>query len=142
MTTRKRKEEIQYRQHRKRKPDAACEFCAIKAGDEQFIEEGKHFKVIINLFKYTFWDEQDVTHQVMLVPKMHTETISSLPVEAASEFLKFIGKYEAEGYNVYARARQNDTKSVPHQHTHLIKTKGKRKKVIIYSRKPFMLFMR
>lgn len=141
MTTRTRKAEIRYRKTLKtRAPAKVCTFCEIDENHEEFIEDGKFFKVIINLFRYTYWDEQDVVHQVMLVPKMHTESIRKLPTEAAVEFLDFIGKYEEQGYNIYARPAQSATKSIPHQHTHLIKTTGKRKKVMVYSRKPFIMF--
>lgn len=98
--------------------------------------------IIKNRFNYSYWDEQDVEHQVMLVPKMHTKSIRKLPIAAASEFLDYIGKYEDLGYNVYARSPDSTTKTVPHQHTHLIKTNGVRKKLIFYTRKPFMLFTR
>lgn len=141
MTTRARKEEIRYRKTmKKRAPSKECTFCHINDGHEEFIEEGTFFKIIVNLFRYTYWDEQDVVHQVMLVPKLHTESIRKLPTEAAIEFLDFIGKYEEQGYNIYARPPMSATKSVPHQHTHLIKTSGKRKKVMVYSRKPFIMF--
>lgn len=146
MTTRGRKAELTYRKTQKKegrnKPDAACTFCQINRGHEEFVEEGKYFKVLITLFRYSYWDEQEVEDHMMLVPKMHTESISKLPVAAATEFLEFVGKYEAKGYTIHARAPKSATKSVPHQHTHLIKTKGKRKKFVLYSRKPFLLIMR
>lgn len=141
MTTRRRKEEIEYRKTIKNRVGSdICKFCVVVKGHDEFIEEGDFFKVIVNLFHYTYWDEQNVLHQVMLVPKLHTESIKNLPTEAAAEFLEYIGKYEAQGYNIYARARGSVTKSVPHQHTHLIKTDGKRKKLMVYSRKPFIMF--
>ncbi len=143
MTTRGRKAEKEYRKVQKqRQSNADCQFCRIDRDHEEFVEEGEHFKIITNRFRYSYWDEQDVEEQVMLVPKVHTESIRSLPVEAAAEFLDFIGKYEADGYSIYARPPQSVTKTVPHQHTHLIKTKGKRKRLMIFSRKPFLLFMR
>lgn len=143
MTTRARKAEKQYRKLRKQQgPSADCKFCQITSGHDEFVEEGEHFKVITNRFRYSYWDEQDVDDQVMLVPKIHTESIRELPLEAATEFLDFIGKYEAKGFSIYARPPQSVTKSIAHQHTHLIKTKGKRKRLMVYSRKPFILFMR
>lgn len=143
MTTRTRKTEIQYRKSKKQRPSAqGCAFCVIEPGHEEFVEAGKHFKIIKNRYNYSYWDEQDVDHQIMLVPIVHTETIRNLPVEAAAEFLEYIGKYEDAGYNIYARSPDSATKTVPHQHTHLIKTNGKRKKLIVYSRKPFLIFTR
>lgn len=141
MTTRKRKEEKQYqKQRRRRKVNVACTFCVITEGHDEFIEEGEFFKIITNAFRYSYWDEQDVEHQVMLIPKQHVDSIRRLPVEAASEFLEFVGQYEEKGYSIYARPPQSVTKTVQHQHTHLIKTTGKRKNLIVYSKKPFLLF--
>lgn len=140
MTTRNRKTELKYRKLKKQNPENKdCRFCQIDSLHEEFVEEGTFFKIIVNLFGYSYWDEQDVEHQVMLVPKLHTESIRNLPVEAAAEFLEFIGAYEAKGYSMYARPPQSATKSVPHQHTHLIKTNGKLKRLMIYVRKPFLL---
>lgn len=144
MSARSRKEEVKYRKLRKLQPDSGdkCRFCTISAGHTEFIEGSKYFKVITNRFKYSYWDEQDVEHQVMLVPKIHTESISKLPLAAATEFLKYIGKYESEGYSIWARATQSPTKTISHQHTHMIKTNGKRKRIMIYNRKPYMLFIK
>jgi diadenosine tetraphosphate (Ap4A) HIT family hydrolase len=143
MTTKGRKSELAYRKYRKQhKDDKTCVFCRIVPGHPEFIEEGKYFKLIVVLYSYQFWDEQDVEDQIMLVPKKHVESIRDLPLGAADEFLAYVGIYEEKGYSVYARAPGSATKSQPHQHTHLIKTKGKRKRLIIYSKKPFMLFMR
>ncbi|MCA9331925.1 hypothetical protein KC968_03230 [Candidatus Saccharibacteria bacterium] len=141
MTTRSRKTELAYRKQKKSIPKTTiCKFCDISVGHKEFVEEGIHFKVIVNLFKYNYWDEQGVVDQVMLVPKTHTESLRTLPVEAAEEFLTFIGKYEEKGYSIWARTPSSPTKTVPHQHTHLIKTDGNRTKVMFYSRKPFILF--
>lgn len=143
MTTKGRKSELAYRkQLKERKKVKDCIFCSIVPGHPEFIEEGKYFRVIITKFPYNFWDEQDVVDQVMLIPIKHVESFKGLPVQAASEFLDYISKYEEKGFSVYARAPQSATKSQPHQHTHLIKTKGKRKKLIIYLRKPFVLIMK
>lgn len=143
MTTKGRKSELAYRKYRKQhKDDNQCVFCKIVPGHPEFIEQGEYFRVIITKYPYSFWDEQDVEEQVMLIPIKHVESIRDLPSEAAVELLDYVGKYEEKGYNIYARAPDNSTRSQPHQHTHLIKTKGKRKKFLIYSRKPFVLIMR
>jgi len=92
------------------------------------------------LYKYSFWDEQKVLDQVMLIPKTHTDSIKKLPVEAAVEFLELLGMYESRGYSIWARNPSSPTKSVTHQHTHLIKTSGKRKRGMIFVRKPLIMF--
>lgn len=93
-------------------------------------------------FKYTYWDEQDVADQLLLVPKKHVETLKELPVSASSEFLNYIAKFEAEGYSVYARTPSATSKTVPHQHTHLIKVQGRSKRFMFHLRKPYILIMR
>ena len=51
-----------------------------------------------------------------------------------------ISDYESEGYDVYARSVASDLRSVAdHQHTHLIKTKGKPAKVSLYIDKPYIV---
>ena len=98
--------------------------------------------VINTLFPYEYWDEQDVTDQLMLVPKKHVDTIRKLPVKAAEEFMDFLGKYENNGYSIYARTSGATSRTVPHQHTHLIKVRGKSKKFMLHLRKPYILIMR
>lgn len=143
MTTRSRKTALKYIKDQKNKVNKAeCTFCSIDNSHPEFIKEGKYFMVIINLYSYSYWDEQEVEDQIILVPKMHTESLRKLPLEAATEFLDVISEYESKGYSIYARSTTNVTKTVPHQHTHLIKTKGKRKKFILYLSKPFMLIMK
>src|SRR5687767_8201846 len=124
---RSRKEEKVYIKYlkRRRKSDAKCQFCDISDEHKPYINETKHFLVIRNLFPYSIWDGRRVTDHLMIVPKQHTETLNSLGEDAAVEYVKLVSKYEHDGYNVYARAPDSIIKSVPHQHTHLIKTTGK-----------------
>lgn len=141
MPNRSRKDEIRRKKHYKKAPASEkCPFCHVKA--EEVIETGKHFYVMVVLFKYSYWDEQDVADQLLLVPKKHVESISKLPVGAAEEFLNLIGKYESQGYSVYARTPTATSKTVPHQHTHLIKVQGKSKRFMLHLRKPYILIMR
>lgn len=137
--TRSRKEELQYKKYRKTLPeDDYCGFCHIKKGDEQFIKSTRNFKIIRNIFGYSMWDSQKVEDHLMVVPLKHIDSLSGLSDKAALEFAKLIFSYEEKGYNVYARAPGSKLKSVIHQHTHLIKPKGKQKKLVLYVRKPYI----
>ena len=75
----------------------------------------------------------------MIIPKRHVEKLSDFTDEEALELVRMSAKYEAEGYNVYARSLDNIGRSVLHQHTHLIKTDSRRTKAIFYIRKPHFL---
>jgi len=134
--TRSRQEDLIYKAHLARQPKG-CSFCAIKKGDAQYIDSTKSFKVIRNIFPYSIWDGQAVADHLMVVPKKHTESLGGLNAAQSSEFIKLIDRYEKQGYNIYARAPQSEIKSIPHQHTHLIKTKGAPKKLLFLMRKPF-----
>lgn len=114
-----------------------CEFCEITNDSNQFVTETESFRVIRNIFPYSYWDHQRVADHLMIIPKAHTDTLSHFTPEQASEFVKLVGRYENQGYNVYARAPKSKIKSVIHQHTHLIKPKGRLVKVMLFIKKPF-----
>jgi diadenosine tetraphosphate (Ap4A) HIT family hydrolase len=72
----------------------------------------------------------------MVIPKKHTDTLADLSEREALEYVKLISSYEANGYNVYARAPSSKTKSIVHQHTHLIKPDEKSIKFLMYIKTP------
>lgn len=138
--TRSRKQVKIYTNHRKhvKKQGIECEFCEITSKSNQFIKDREYFKLIRNIFPYTVWDDQVVSDHLLLVPKMHTDTLSEVPEKAAKEFISILSAYESEGYNILARAPDSGMKSVPHQHTHLIKLKKQRIKLLFFIRKPYI----
>ena len=123
-----------------RKKDAPCQFCELTNDSTQVVKIFKNFKVIKNIFPYSNWDARKVIDHLMVVPNVHTETLSSLGNQAAIEFVSIISEYETVGYDVYARSPHSTVKSVPHQHTHLIKTGGKKYKVLLHLVKPYISF--
>ncbi len=98
--------------------------------------------MIENIFPYDIWDGHNVEGHLLIIPKKHTDTLSSLSKQARMNLIDAIASYEADGYSVYARAPSNKTKSIVHQHTHLIKVGQKRKKLIVFLRKPHLLISR
>jgi len=139
MSYRSRKENKTYSRYTKNVQKAGvCEFCDIKEGDEGFVKELTYFKVIYNKFPYTFFDYHKITDHLLVIPKKHTDTISSFTADEALEYTQLVGDYEAKGYDVFSRAPSSKQKSVPHQHTHLIKPVGKEIKTMIYTKKPFI----
>jgi diadenosine tetraphosphate (Ap4A) HIT family hydrolase len=115
-----------------------CQFCLLSKDDSGFVKESKYFWVIKNKFPFSVWDYRDVTDHLMIVPKQHTDTLSSLSSQAALEFVNLVSDYEASGYSIYARAPSNPVKSVIHQHTHLIKGGNKRQRFLVYINKPYV----
>lgn len=136
------KQEKLYRKHQKHVDSATCSFCAIDEGHAQFVRGTKSFKVIRNRFPYTFWDGQDVVEHLMIVPRTHSATLSFSNDKQKIEYADLLTQYEKSGYNIYARANQSVMKSIPHQHTHLIKPTGPVRRFVLAIRKPLIRFIR
>lgn len=132
------KQEREYRQHRKHKLQTTCSFCAIEKNDKQFVEGKKYFKIIKNRYAYSFWDGQGVSEHLMVVPRQHISSLAELDDMAKIEYVDILQSYEKQGYNVYARAPQSIMKSIVHQHTHLIKTDNKVKRLVVTVTKPLI----
>ena len=139
---RSRKEEITYRKYRANNKTNStapeCTFCALKKGDYQVIKVTKHSKVVRNIFAYSIWDGQKVVDHLMIIPKRHTDTLSDLNDQEALDNFKLTSTYESKGYNLYSRAPQSNTKTILHQHTHLIKTHGVIGKFLFLLKKPYV----
>lgn len=132
--TRSSKEEREYKKYLRGRDPAICIFCE-GLGEARLITTS-NFKVIKARFAYSIWDGQWVYDHLMVIPLQHTDTIAHFSEKIVVEYHKLLGEYEQQGYNVYARAPTSKIKSVPHQHTHLIKTKGNTKNFIFLIRKP------
>ena len=119
-------------------PAKNCALCEIKPGDHQYVSRTKHFKIVRNLFPYAIWDQQHVTDHMMIVPATHTDSLASLSDTARLEFVRLISEYESTGYHLYARATKSESRTIPHQHTHLIKCEGRTTKFAFYLLKPYV----
>lgn len=139
MSTRSYREHKIYSSHLKNIDKSICAFCAIESGDEQLIKSTKSFKIIKNIFSYSIWDSQKVVDHLMVVPKAHTDNLANMTPKQAAEYLLIISEYEQRGYNIYARAPSTKTKSIIHQHTHLIKVDGKFINFSFWIKKPFFI---
>lgn len=141
--SRARKSHKKYIKHRKYDPHKDCVFCSQDPSRLGKIhEDHKDCYVIENLFPYDIWDGCDVDDHLMVVPKKHTDSLSGLSKQAKSSIMEVVARYEARGYSIYARAPNNLTKSIVHQHTHLVKVGPRRKKILIYLYKPHLLLFR
>ncbi len=115
-----------------------CVFCDISSGSDQIIQETKSFRVIINIFPYSYWDDQGVVDHLMIIPKQHTDTLSDLSAPESVEFIDLLSSWESKGYDFTARAPGSNRKTVIHQHTHLLKLDRKTKKFTLYSNRPYI----
>lgn len=139
--TRSRKQEVNYRKHRRKLGSKnSCEFCELEEGNEQFLGETQHFKILRNIFPYSVWDDQDVVSHLLIIPKIHTDSFKDFAPEMSAEYIDLLAEFEKEQYNSYTRAPKVSTKSVFHLHTHLIKLSGKNKRLVFYARKPYIRF--
>ena len=136
MPHRSRKETVEYNRYAKK--NNGCQFCQFVSHESPVIGETEYFWIVKNIFPYSLWDEMKVSDHLMAVPKQHTDSLVNLSKEAAVDYVEVIGSYEKDGYSIYARSPSNKLKSVVHQHTHLIQTEMKRRKFLLYVRKPYM----
>lgn len=139
--TRSRKHIANYKKHIKKLKPGDCQFCELSQHSEQVFQETKSFFVVYNIFPYTTWDLRSVAEHLMVVPKRHIESISKLTAPEAVEYIDLVGSFESRGYNIYSRAAGSSIKSVPHQHSHLIKTTGSMKRVLLYTKNSYLRFI-
>jgi diadenosine tetraphosphate (Ap4A) HIT family hydrolase len=115
-----------------------CPFCA-KFQKPELIATTTHAQVVRNAFSYDVWEGKKVIDHLMILPKRHVASLGKLKPAELADIMKLMAEYEANNYNVYARGVANVTRSVVHQHTHLIKTTDKEAKFYFYSAKPYFV---
>lgn len=142
MSTRTRTEEKRYKKYRSQLQNGHCDFCAITPESDQYVSETKSFIVIRNIFPYSHWDGQGVLDHLLLIPKIHTDTLSDLSRDESVEFVDIIGSYESRGYDIHARGPSSNRKTVVHQHTHLIKLDRKHRRFLFFLQKPYVRITR
>lgn len=130
----------QVTRRRLRQQEDDCPFCTL--AHETLLVSTANVRLVQNKYAYQYWDFMKVTDHLLLVPARHVESLGQLNAEERREVMNILAEYEEKGYNVYARSVVSTIKSVPHQHTHLIKTDNIRAKFLFYLRKPYLLFRR
>lgn len=138
---RKRKHELAYNKHKLTEMDE-CIFCAIHTDNAGIVYEATSFWIYKNLFKYTAWDNRNVTDHVMIVPKRHILTLAELSAHEKNEYMTLLSEYDSKGYSSYLRASTNTAKTIQHLHAHLIQTEGKPHNFHLYLRKPYFLWFK
>ena len=145
MPSRSYKGEMKYRAIKKTMTTSAgCRFCGFQdqSRKDEILENHKYFWLVKNIFPYHIWDDQNIEDHIMLVPKRHIISIGDMNDDELLEYSKVIGKYDKLGYSVYARSAQNTLKSIPHQHSHLLKLDNKEITFMVYNKKPYVLIKR
>lgn len=101
--------------------------------------ESTHCFVITNRVFYDVWELRDVTDHLLVIPKEHAMTLQDLSPEARLDIMNVFALYEAQHYNIYARSPASITRSVVHQHTHLIKAENRIARGALMVEKPYVL---
>ena len=115
-----------------------CTFCN-EIGGPNIIAENDTMFIIPNRVSYDVFEGRRVTGHFMVIPKRHVEMLGEFTDQEKIDQMTILGEYEAKGYNVYARGVGSVTRSVKHQHTHLIKANDKKARLFIYASKPHFL---
>jgi len=142
MTFRSRANEVAYSKYRQANPHKGCPFCAFSQNDGQTVSETSKFWVARNIFPYSIWEGLPVIEHLMITPKRHVDSLHHFTPAESKEYMTLLGDYDKLGYSVYTRASSNVSKSVAHQHTHLLKLGTKVAKVSLYLKRPYMLWYR
>lgn len=134
---RSRREKLEYDRYRKTLKGGECSFCELTK-QRSLIRETKHFCVVKNIFPYSLWDYCRVTDHVMIVPKRHIVTLAKLTDGEKAEYVDLVQSLEESGYNIYARPADSNIKTVPHLHTHGIKTDNRRVRLLLFLSRPYL----
>lgn len=134
------KGELVYREYLKNHVHAKgiCVFCEIKKSSSEIARNYSLFTIVTNAFPYTLWDSCTVIEHMMIVPVRHIESMSKFTNKEAEEYHEIASEYEKDGYDLYARGLSSNMKSIPHQHTHLIKTDGQKINGLVYVEEPLV----
>lgn len=116
-----------------------CPFCDPSEIDYRLVGQSEHAYIIPNKAPYDVWEHHKVIDNLMVIPKRHVSHTGDLTDEELLDLMRLISKYEADGYNVYARTGSSYRRSQEHQHTHLIKIDNKPPRVSVVVTKPYFL---
>lgn len=122
-------------------PRGACPFCDAATLANAIYEDDTVY-IVPNITQYDLWEMHDVEDHLLVIPKRHVESLASMTIDEHVAVMSQAARYEQEGYNVYARGVGFVTRSVPHQHTHLIKASNKHPRAAFFLQKPYVLIKR
>lgn len=135
IATRSKKANIMYKKYRA-SHNKICVFCFDPPKDSKIIGQTKYFFIVTNIFPYKSWDGQTVLKHLLLTPRAHIMSTAEFSPEMMQDYSQHLAKYESSGYNIYTRGQNSAAKSMPHHHTHLIKTDNRPPRMLFFLRKP------
>ncbi|MGK2896017.1 MAG: hypothetical protein ACSLEY_00230 [Candidatus Saccharimonadales bacterium] len=120
------------------KHNGECPFCqpeqrsrAVRTTDTMYL--------MPNRTKYDLFEGIPVIEHLMIIPKKHREAIVEFTKQERAEFADIIAEYESQGYHFLGRGVGTVSRSVQHQHTHLIKLSDKPTQVLLHIKKIHLL---
>lgn len=117
-----------------------CSFPLCDGAESQPIrEQNATMYVIENRATYDIFEGRRVLDHMMVIPKRHVDSLADFTQQEKLDHMDMLGYYEKQGYNVYARGVGSVSRSVKHQHTHLIKLTDRPAKGILFIKKPYFL---
>jgi diadenosine tetraphosphate (Ap4A) HIT family hydrolase len=122
----------------KDKVSSGCTLCK-EVGQARVVYENDTMFIIPNRVSYDMFEGRRVLEHFMVIPKRHVETLSEFTDEEKIDQMTIAGEYEAKGFNAYARGVGSVSRTVKHQHTHLIKLVNKRSNFVLFAQKPYIL---
>lgn len=128
-----------YESHRK--SDTSKSDCTLCPGRNigKILHQGNTMYVLKNRVMYDIFDGRRVEDHLLVMPLLHKESVSEFTAVERQELMDIISEYESKGYGFYGRGVGSLTRSVKHQHTHLIKLVPKRPKFIVVVNKPYVV---
>lgn len=134
-----RKTKVKYNSHNNAdKKVQSCGFCDAETS-ARHVYETDTIAVIPNRVSYDMFEGRRVTEHLMVIPKQHRESFVDFTQQEQLETMQVIAKYETEGYNIYARGVGSISRSMKHQHTHLIKLSQRTSNAVFYIKRPYFL---
>lgn len=110
-----------YKKARAETPEDVCAFCDHIDHHCDIIATYTAFYLVRNRFPYAQWDRQTVVSHLMIIPKRHVLSLSELTPDEIDEWAALCAEFEGKDHTIFSRAQSNSSRSVAHQHTHLMK---------------------
>jgi diadenosine tetraphosphate (Ap4A) HIT family hydrolase len=111
-----------------------CPFCNIDQMNARAVRTTETMYVIPNRTKYDLFEGIPVLDHLMIVPKERRVFTKEFTPEERREMFNLIAEYETKGYHFFGRGINAVSRSVKHQHTHLIKVSERPVQVLLHIR--------